>query len=102
MKTLLIAAAAVALSFPAFAQSNDLAGQIFAQSFETGDGPKRVVTTSAGNVDAVIAHFAQDRETGDGPRVRQATSIDVIISTSNSDLTAFAKEKLDNDERGFN
>lgn len=102
MKTLIIAAAAVALAAPAFAGPSDIASQIFAQSYETGDGPKRVTATSAGNADAVIAHFAQDRETGDGPRVRQATPSDLIVSTSNSDLTAFAKEKLDNDERGFN
>ena len=100
MKTIILTAAAIALSAPAFAGS--LADEIFAQSHETGDGPKRVIETSAGDVNAAVAHFAQSRETGDGPRVRQATSIDVIISTSNSDLTAFAKEKLDNDERGFN
>ncbi len=103
MKALILAAAAVALAAPAaIAGPSDLASQIFAQSHETGDGPKRVVVTSAGDVNAVLAHFAQDHETGDGARIKSATPVDVIVSSSNSDLTEFAKMKLDNDERGFN
>ncbi len=102
MKTIILTAAAIALAAPVFAGSADLAREHFLQSHETGDGPKVIRDTSAGDVNAVIAHFAQDREMGDGPRVRQATPSDVIVSTSNSSLTEFAKMKLDNDERGFN
>jgi hypothetical protein len=102
MKALILAAAAVALAGPAVANPSDLASQIFAQSHETGDGPKRVVVTSAGDVNAVLAHFAQDHETGDGARIKTATPIDVIVSSSGSSLSEFAKMKLDNDERGFN
>lgn len=103
MKSLLLSAAAIlALAAPVLADPNGIAEQIFAQSHETGDGPKRVVLTSRGDVDAAIAHFNQDHETGDGARIRTATPIDVIISTSNSALAEFARMKLDSDGRGSN
>jgi hypothetical protein len=104
MKTIILtAAAAFALIGPAFANSPaDFAEQHFAQSHEPGDGPRTMVDTSTGNVDFVLAHFAQDRETGDGPRIREATPSSMVVSSSNTDLTAFAKAKLDNDERGDN
>ncbi|MEM9032717.1 MAG: hypothetical protein AAGB18_08725 [Pseudomonadota bacterium] len=130
-RILIAAAAALAITGPVFAQSNlerqlgvaageystsTLAAKHFAQSREMGDGPIPVFTKDSGVVvstsnnssaaEFARRHFAESHETGDGPRYNRlvsASSGNVILSTSDSDLAAFAREKLANDgNRGNN
>jgi hypothetical protein len=104
MKTLILsAAAALALTAPAFAQSAaNFAAQHFAQSEEGGNGARLATETSTGNVAYAVEHFAQSRDGGEGPRVQVPTSDDMVVSTSNSETAIFAAMKLDNGERGDN
>ena len=103
MKTLLLsAAAALALTGPVFADAASFADQHFAQSETGGDGVRYMGQTRAGDVAYAIAHFAESRSGGDGPRVLVPGEGDVTVSTSNADLTALAKAKLSNGERGDN
>jgi hypothetical protein len=104
MKTLIFsAAAALALTAPAFAQSTaDFAAQHFAQSEDGGNGSRLTTQTSTGDVAYAVEHFAQSRSGGDGPRVQIPTSDDMVVSTSNSKSAVYAAMKLDNGERGDN
>jgi hypothetical protein len=104
MKTLLLsAAAAFALTAPAFAQSTaDFAAQHFAQSEDGGNGARLSGATSTGDVAYTVEHFAQSRDGGEGPRVLVPEDGNVTVATSNSDLASFAAVKLDNGERGDN
>ena len=104
MKTLLLsAAAALALAGPVFADAASFAQDHFAQSETGGDGARFDGQTRAGDVAAAIAHFAASDQ-GDGANRRDtvAEASDLIVTTSNADLTAFAKAKLSNGERGDN
>ncbi len=83
MKTIILATAATVA----------LAGSAFAGNF---DGSKSAA-------DFAAQHFAQSHETGDGPKkVRKLTKESEILSTKGSSLAAFAAAKLYNgqdDER---
>jgi hypothetical protein len=104
MKTLLLsAAAALALTAPAFAQSTaEFAAQHFAQSEDGGNGARLSAETSTGDVAYTIEHFAESRDGGDGPRVQIPASDNMVVSTSNSQSATYAAMKLDNGERGDN
>ena len=97
MKTIILSAvAAAALAAPVFATPNQIANEIFAQSHETGDGPKGVRFQGAGgDLNAALAHFDQSHDTGDGPRVRTVSPTEMVISSKNGDLSTFAASKLD-------
>lgn len=102
MKTLLISAAAVALAGPVFADPAQYANEHFAEVSEMGDGARRLEETSTGNVAYVIEHFAQSRSGGDGPRILVPGEDDMTVSSSNSDLAAYARAVLDNGLKGDN
>jgi len=98
MKTLILsAAAAVALSAPAFADV-DAVQEHFLQS-EEGMGRIAAISSenTGGDAAAVAAHFAQDYETGDGPRVIITDAGEMVVSTSNNDVAAYAAKKLATD-----
>lgn len=116
MKTIILATVtAIAAAGPVLAASPlERAAAIFAQSHETGDGPRGVPAittdgvslTSAGGADVVAfarTHFAKSHETGDGPRYKPGHQFrGSVFSSSNQGLAAFAAAKLHNDERGDN
>lgn len=98
MKTLILsAAAAVALTAPAFADVST-AQEHFLQS-EEGMGRIAAISSenTGGNAAAVAAHFAQDYETGDGPRVIVTEASEMVLSTSNNDLASYVAKKLETD-----
>lgn len=116
MKTLIIAAlAATAIAGPALAEKSPLqiANEIFAQSHETGDGPRGVPAASTDGISVTTANggdvfakaraiFAQSHERGDGARYVPGKADGAVFSTSNGSLFDLANQKLDNDERGDN
>lgn len=104
MKSLILAtAAALAVTGPALASPLAIANDVFAASYETGDGPRGPAGDVSGDtVEAVRAHLAQSHETGDGARFDPAAAGGDVVSTASADLIAYAKAKLDNDLRGDN
>ena len=102
MKTLILsAAAALALSAPAFADTADFVRAHFAQDQGTSERVQVVDGPAAGNAAIVIEHFAQDYETGDGPRVLVPEVTGMVLSTSNSDLASFVESHLDDEDTSF-